>query len=253
MVPRYNDHLRQCATNFIERRREEVRKKNSATDRLKRLPIRIRRRTDGSDNQIVPVKRRPAPVPKKPSSSPATEGEYVLTLPDYESILKTIRSMVLIMERSPDVFAMMGEESLRTVLLVNLNGLYEGQATGETFNGYGKSDILIRVENKNIFIAECLVWDGEKALLAKMNDQLFQYAMWRDTKVALIVFSRRDNFSNVVATMKKTVATHPQCLGLVDESETEGTYRFHRHDDADRHFYLTCMAFTVPKRKSDAG
>lgn len=72
--------------------------------------------------------------------------------------------MVLVMERSPHAFAKMGEEDLRTHFLVQLNGLYEGQATGETFNFEGKTDILIRVEGKNIFIAECKFWTGPKRI-----------------------------------------------------------------------------------------
>jgi hypothetical protein len=37
---------------------------------------------------------------------------------------------------------------------VQLNRHFEGAATGETFNHRGKTDILIRVDGKNIFIAE---------------------------------------------------------------------------------------------------
>lgn len=33
----------------------------------------------------------------------------------------------------------------------------------ETFNSSGKTDILIRVENRNIFIAECKFWRGPKS------------------------------------------------------------------------------------------
>jgi hypothetical protein len=63
------------------------------------------------------------------------------------------------------------------------NGVFKGQATGETFNFQGKTDILIRVEGKNVFIAECKFWKGEKALLATL-DQLLSYLSWRDTKAA---------------------------------------------------------------------
>src|SRR5260370_4966399 len=55
----------------------------------------------------------------------------------------------------------MGEEDLRTHFLVQLNGVYEGQATGETFNFEGKTDILIRADGGNIFIAERKFWSGE--------------------------------------------------------------------------------------------
>lgn len=49
----------------------------------------------------------------------------------------------------------MGEEAIRTVLLVALNGHYEGQASGETFNFEGQTNILIRSEGRSVFIGEC--------------------------------------------------------------------------------------------------
>jgi hypothetical protein len=54
--------------------------------------------------------------------------------------------MVRVMEQSPHAFATMHEEDLRTYFLVQLNAQYEGQATGETFNFQGKTDILIHTE-----------------------------------------------------------------------------------------------------------
>jgi hypothetical protein len=74
--------------------------------------------------------------------------EPALSTPDYEHILKVIDDMEQVMERSPSAFASIDEESLRSHFLVQLNGHYEGQATGETFNYEGKTDILIRVNGK---------------------------------------------------------------------------------------------------------
>ena len=62
----------------------------------------------------------------------------------------------------PRAFEKMGEEDLRTHFLVQLNGQYEGRATEETFNFQGKIDIVIRDEGRNVFIAECKFWGGEK-------------------------------------------------------------------------------------------
>jgi hypothetical protein len=73
--------------------------------------------------------------------------------------------MVHVMERSPSAFHHMDEEALRTHFLVQLNGHYEGQATGETFNYEGKTDILVRSGDRNIFIAECKFWGGPKKLI----------------------------------------------------------------------------------------
>ena len=137
---------------------------------------------------------------------------------------------------------------IRTILLVGLNGLYEGGATGETFNGAGKTDILVRHDDRNVFIAECLIWEGAATLRSKMDDQLFSYATSRDSKLALLIFNRNKNFSDVVDKMRSTVSSHPQCVApLPFNHATGGRYMFIRKDDPKREFTLTCLAFDVPR------
>jgi hypothetical protein len=82
--------------------------------------------------------------------------------------------MSLVMERSPTVFENAREEDIRVHYLVQLNGQYHGKATGETFNHSGKTDILIRHENHNVFVAECKFWAGYKAL-KETTHQLLGY------------------------------------------------------------------------------
>ena len=77
-----------------------------------------------------------------------------------------MKNMVQVMELSPHAFLDMGEEDLRYHFLVQLNGAFKGQATGETFNFQGKTDILIRVDGRNVFIAECKFWDGPQSIRA---------------------------------------------------------------------------------------
>ena len=84
---------------------------------------------------------------------------------EYDHILAVISNMAHVIERSPKMFKRMGEEELRQHFLVQLNGHYEGNATGETFNYNGKTDILIRERGKNIFVAECKIWDGPKSFV----------------------------------------------------------------------------------------
>ena len=86
--------------------------------------------------------------------------------------------------------------------------LYEGDATGETFNFDGKTDILIRKDGKNVFIAECKFWKGEKAFLETI-DQLLSYLSWRDTKTAVVVFNRNAGFSAVLAKIAEITPEHP--------------------------------------------
>lgn len=126
---------------------------------------------------------------------------------DYEHILSVMTNMALVMERSPSAFSSIDEEALRTHFLVQLNGQYEGQATGETFNYEGKTDILVRVKGRNIFVAECKYWDGPKTL-SDAIDQVLSYASWRDTKVAIVIFSRNKNFSRVLEAIPQAVTEH---------------------------------------------
>ena len=155
--------------------------------------------------------------------------------------------MVKVIERSPAAFRNMKEENMRTHFLVQLNAQYEGKATGETFNNSGKTDILIREENKNIFVAETKFWTGPKGLMEAL-DQLLSYATWRDGKLSLIIFNRRKNLSAVVAHIPGVVRSHT-CFRRDIPYEHDGTgWRFvvHHPDDADRELLLTVLVYDVP-------
>src|SRR5450755_3519394 len=145
----------------------------------------------------VPVQKRKPKIERPTASSGPFQPELVLAMEEYENILGIIRNMVRVMEQSPKAFETMGEEDLRTHFLVQLNAQYEGRATGETFNFQGKTDILIRIDGRNVFIAECKFWGGEKQFLETI-DQLLSYLSWRDTKTAVLIFNRNVNFSEVV-------------------------------------------------------
>jgi hypothetical protein len=156
------------------------------------------------------------------------------------------------MELSPHAFLDMGEEDLRFHFLVQLNGAYQGQATGETFNFQGKTDILIRVDGRNIFIGECKFWKGEKAFLATL-DQLLSYLSWRDTKTAVIIFNRNADFTAVLSKIAEAVPTHSNFkrdLGKADESTFR--YVFTQPNDTSRELFLTVMAFDIPTNLSVA-
>ena len=137
-------------------------------------------------------------------------------------------------------------EALRQQLLVQLNGQYEGQATGETFYFRGKTDILIRWKGGNVFVAECKFWEGPRSL-EKALDQLLGYVTWRDTKTALLVFSRQKNFTSVVEKIPEVVKEHPSYKRQLPYGR-EGAFRFvlRRPDDPERELLLTVMAFDVP-------
>src|SRR6266496_6830368 len=174
------------------------------------IGLPIQSRTDAPRTYAIPdVQRKPAikpPVVKEKAFVP----EPALDEKEYEHILSIIRSMVHVIERSPKAFRDMGEEDLRSHFLVQLNGQYQGRASGETFNYEGKTDILIREGDRNVFIAECKIWKGEAQLLEAI-DQILGYLHWPDTKAALLVFNRNKSFSDVLAKVSAAVQRHANC------------------------------------------
>lgn len=209
------------------------------------LGLPMKKRDGAPTTYSVPVARR-VPRIEQIKVTGAFKPEPALSVEDYQEILRIMKNMVQVMELSPHAFSDMGEEDLRWHFLVQLNGAYQGQATGETFNFQGKTDILIRVEGRNVFIAECKFWKGEKSL-SDTIDQLLSYLSWRDTKTAIVVFNRNIDFSAVLAKIAEAVPKHPNFkrdLGNQDESTFR--YVFVQPNDANREITLTIMAFDIP-------
>ena len=226
----------------------ETRKSKLLADRnlVAGLGFPIKARPDTPHTYAAPQVRRKITVTPPPASQAPFKPEPVLDETNYKGILEIVQSMALVMERSPSAFADMGEEALRQHFLVQLNGHFEGQATGETFNHQGKTDILIRVDGRNIFIAECKFWHGEKQFTETIN-QILSYLSWRDTKAAIILFNRNKGFSHVLVKIKESVASHPNCKsGPRDEGETRFRYVFGNPSDPSREIILTILAFDVP-------
>jgi hypothetical protein len=166
---------------------------------------------------------------------------------EYEHILSVLTNMVLVTEKSPQAFKGMEEEHIRDHFLVQLNGHYEGRATGETFNANGKTDIIISEEGRSLFIAECKFWKGPRHMIATLDQLLKRYLTWRDTKVAILVFNRNKDFTNVLNSIRETVPEHAlfnKETAVLNESSWR--YLFQHDDDNNRKIILTVLAFDVP-------
>ena len=242
-VTPFNARLTGMARDRLQNRKEKLIQDNAI---VQGLGFPVRARDDAPTTYEVPVHRKKLPVIVATSTKTAAPDPH-LDLAAYENILQTIASMGRVLELSPKAFATMGEEALRFLLLVPLNIHYEGQATGETFNFQGKTDIIIRVGARNIFIAECLIWDGP-APFRKKIDQLFGYASWRDTKTSIVIFNRYKNLSAVLAQIPGLIKAHPNFHreDTTYKSETGFRFALHHRDDKDRHLLLTVLVFDVP-------
>jgi hypothetical protein len=239
----FNNGIKAQARQQIEARRAKLLKDQNL---VAELGFPLKEREGAPRTYAAPeVTRRIKPA-LPPQTTQPFKPEPALTSDDYEHILGVLDSMAQVMERSPSAFNAIDEESLRSHFLVQLNGHYQGQATGETFNYSGKTDILLRVQDRNIFVAECKYWSGAKKL-SETLDQLLSYSSWRDTKVALIIFNRRKNFSNVLQEIVPTVQKHPNYKRTIQiAGETRFRFILSHRDDPAREMIVTVLAFDVP-------
>jgi hypothetical protein len=227
----------------LERKKQKA---QTATNALAGLGIPFKRK-DNPPTFTVPTTRRVTPA-KRPPKVPTEKyaPEPVLDMAEYEHILEVIKSMGLVIERSPSSFATLDEEAIRTHFLLQLNGHYEGSATGETFNAVGKTDILIRVENKNIFIAECKFWRGPKGF-SEAIDQLLSYLSWRDSKCALLIFNKNKDSSAVRDRMHVIMASREEHRRtLFNNKGGDSRYIFVKTDDPGKEIIVTTQLFDIP-------
>lgn len=243
-VTPFNASLHHLAKQQIDQRRSKL---LNDQELVSSLGFPLKHRENAPKTYVAPeVRRKIRPAPPLASTTPY-KPEPVLEIAEYDYILEIVANMAHVMERSPSAFKGMDEEDLRTHFLVQLNGQYEGGATGETFNSKGKTDILLRVQNKNIFIAECKFWRGPKCLTDTIN-QLLGYSSWRDTKVSIIVFNTRKNFTADIDAIVPTVeshANHKRTIGKIGESSLR--FILAHNNDVNRELTLTVLAFDVPK------
>lgn len=204
-IDRFNVELEDLARKAIETRRAKVLNDHQLESFLD-VPVQAR---PEAANSIAtgPRRRRPKPTTAVKTSSPFAP-EPSLSDETFGEIIEVIRSTTQTMQRLPATASAMGEESLRDHILIGLNNQF-GPATGESFNGSGKTDIYIPVEGSdgNVFIAECKIWKGA-AGIGKAIDQLLGYLTWRDTKAALVIFQRGGSPSDVWAKTVDAIRAH---------------------------------------------
>jgi hypothetical protein len=242
-VSTFNVALPNEAARAIDMRRSRI---LANQGRVASLGIPVKERSDSPRTYAAPsVRRKAAPV-LPPATTTPYEAEPAWEMNHYEHALRVMQDVGLMIERSPSAFSKMEEEHLRNHFLVQLNGHFEGNATGETFNVVGKTDILLREKGRNVFIAECKFWRGPKGFKETI-DQLLGYAAWRDTKTAILVFCRDVEMSTALAGVKSVSEAHENYKRTVEWKHVSGfRYIFHHRSDKNREFVLTVLVFHVP-------
>jgi hypothetical protein len=242
----FNERLPGEARELVEARKSQL---LQARDVLASLEFPVRKREDAVIP--VPVTRRIRVSQPAASPSPTFTPEPEVPAHDYEDILASTRSMGFVMERAPGTFSGLAEEGIRDFFLALLNVGFRGDAMGEVFNGEGKTDILIRVREKNVFIAECKVWYNPKRFKDEALDQLLRNVGWRDTKCAILLFVHDRDVSDVIDKVDGMIRAHG-CFKRVEAGavgELERRYVLHWPGDERRELHVAVQVFAVPTTK----
>jgi hypothetical protein len=173
------------------------------------------------------------------------EIEPSLETETYDKIVQLVNSLGINLERSSQRLRGLDEESLRDTFLMALNSVYQGMASGEAFNKEGKTDILIKYQDKNLFVSECKIWRNDGYFLEGIG-QLLSYLTWRDTKTSYIIFSKNRDVTKVIGRSKELMESHPNFIRAEKViSDSCVKYRFKQKSETSTECFMTLHVFDL--------
>jgi hypothetical protein len=245
-VTQFNSSLEAQIKSAFASKKSRIKEKSGVLASLG-VPIKKSSATSATFAVPAPQKRKKVTLTKPQVNDVGYSPEPSLDLSVYNDILQMIHDVGKEFERLPSLYANKEEEHLRDHFLMMLEPNFNGSATGETFNKTGKTDILLRHENSNVFIGECKFWRGQKSFLATIS-QLLGYLTWRDSKAAVIMFVPNKDFSSAVDIAKSSVNEHSNFIKFVNEKdETWFNYEFHLNGDRNRTVKIAVMLYHTPR------
>jgi hypothetical protein len=191
-------------------------------------------------------------VPKLTAGEPAFQlpvqplAQADLPATIFHTLLELMYRFGRQLERHP-VRAVLGEEDLRATYLMSLNAIVFGGASGETFRHNGKTDILVRIGEEDMLLAECKIWGGDKTLQETIR-QLLGYLTWRHEAAAIVFFNHNRDHVAVLETIKQGLGARDDvqsaALDLAQSRVVCSLTHPLRHD---RSLALTVLAVHLPK------
>jgi hypothetical protein len=243
-VAQHNHQLQAQAESVFDARKAEIMKQQQV---LASLGVPVKRSENVPKTFAVPAAARKQVVPKPAAPSDKYAPEPTLDEAMYEEILQTIFDTGRVLERLPSTYAGKDEETLRDHLILNLEPRFQISTTGETFNKSGKTDILMRHEGKNAFVAECKFWRGQKQHHETIN-QLLGYLTWRDSKTAIVYFVDTREMTAPLKAIEDTTATHACYVASRGKREESWfRYEFHLPGDSSRPVHVSILCFHLPR------
>lgn len=229
-INKENTALKEHIKNFIIQRKTKL---GEDGQRIASLVQKINIPLKPKENPAATrIKLDPKPLVKKVKPNPKLPEEYVLDRSKVLDIISVIDNQGRQFEKTPKTYKDFDEEGLRDVILVSLNSLFEGKATGETFSHKGKTDIYLNIDKGNVLICECKIWGGQ-ALYHKTIDQLLGYLTWRHNFGIMITFVKQKNFSKVLAEAPGIIQQHVSYRSGFQQVSADHFLSHHKldHDD----------------------
>lgn len=167
---------------------------------------------------------------------------------NHEDVIKRIRKICKNFEKTPESYEKLGEEDLRN--MINAGLFIENDdifISGETFNKFGKTDILISKGDDVLFIGECKIWNGPSGV-EKAIDQLFNYLNYHNINAAIIFFVKKGNINDVIKKTNEKICRHKFFKETLKEDINNYTYKFNNPEHPED-IKLTIIFCHINKRK----
>jgi hypothetical protein len=104
----------------------------------------------------------------------------------------------------------------------------------------------MRYQGKNVFVAECKFWKGEKRHYEAI-DQILSYLTWRDSKTAIVYFVQTKEMIAPLQAITESTPKH-RCYVSTQPKREESWFRFtfHLPGDPSRPVHLSILCFHFP-------
>lgn len=235
----YNNKLRQTALDMLIKRKSIVEAVNGFAEQMN---ISLKKNSNAA--RVINLPRQLRPVRTKSQH----ETSYAISDGAYTDILSLLTHYCASLEQTPNDVKSLNEENLRSLLLAHLNGNFKGAAKGECFRNNGKTDILIELNNRAAFVAECKMWKGAKTVVSAVS-QLDSYLTWRDCKVALIFFCRQVNFLEALTKMHEALKSIAVPGAYHKKSENEAEIKIASESNVGQYVRVYAMMFNLYSKK----
>jgi hypothetical protein len=228
------------AVNVRKSKIEEDQARHSSL--LKKINIPLRQK---ENEAIKHIRLDPKPLINRVRPAPQQPEEYILDEEKVLDIISVLDNQGSQFEKTSTTYQKLGEEDLRNILLGNLNSVFEGKATGETFCMNGKTDIYLRLDKGNILSFECKFWHGQKGYQETI-DQLLKYLTWRMNYGVIVLFSKQKNFTNILEEGGAAIQAHPSYRGNFQIIKKTHFRSYHAiPTDENKHVQLHHLFYTL--------